>query len=339
MTDKDKNDQTYDVVGLGSPILDIIVQVDDDTLFDLDLKKGGMHLVSEERSKEILVGLSGKEKMIAPGGSTANTLAGLSVLGDNVAFFGLVGDDAHGALYHKGTQEDGVDAQLSKHLEHATGHAITFITPDQERTFATHLGAAAHFQKEHVPADVIRQSKVLHIEAYQLEDESTREPLLYAMNIAKKSGAAITIDLSDPGLIERNLDLFKQVVRDYVNVVFVNEDEAIAFTGKKEEQALEEIVKSCDTVVVKLGNRGSLIKSGDQIYKIAAHQIDVINTNGAGDMYAAGMIHGMVHQLPTDESGKIASHVAALVVGSEGARVDKKHHKHFKQYHKNNKKN
>lgn len=334
MPENEKEIQSYDVVGLGSPILDIIVQVDDDTLVELDLKKGGMHLISQEQSEEILDGLSLKQKMIAPGGSAANTLSGLSALGNNVAFFGLVGDDAHGTLYEEGTQNDGVGAHLSLHPEHATGHAITFITPDQERTFATHLGAAAHFQEEHVPADVIKKSKVLHIEAYQLENENTREPILYAMDIAKKSGVAITIDLSDPGLIERNLDLFKEIVHKYINVVFVNEDEAVAFTGKKEEEALEEIVRACDTAVVKLGERGSLIKSGDTIYKIAAHEVEKVNTNGAGDMYAAGMIHGMVHALPVDESGKIASHAAALVVGSKGARIDQEHRKHLKDYHK-----
>lgn len=334
MIEKKQNNQSYDVVGLGSPLLDIIVQVDEDTLVDLDFKKGGMHLVSHEQSKEILEGLSEKEKKIAPGGSTANTLAGLSALGNDVAFFGLVGDDTHGTLYREGTDHDGVDAQLSEHKDLATGHTITFITPDQERTFATHLGAAAHFQQEHVPADVIRKSKVLHIEAYQLEDERTRDALLYAMDIAKKSGVAITIDLSDPGLIERNLELFKKIVHKYINIVFVNEDEAYVFTGKKEEQALEEIVTSCDTVIVKLGERGSLIKSGDTIYRIAAHKIEAMNTNGAGDMYAAGILHGMIHKLPFEESGKIASHTAALAVGSEGARIDQKHLKALKQYHK-----
>ena len=165
-----QQNSAYDVVGLGSPILDIIVQVDDDTLVDLDLEKGKMHLVSEKQSEEFLKKLAQSEKTLIPGGSTANMLSGLSALGNNVAFFGLIGNDPHGKVYRDETNNSGVAAHLSEQGNLTTGSAITFITPDQERTFATHLGAAAHFQKTHVPADVIRQSGVLHIEAYPCED-------------------------------------------------------------------------------------------------------------------------------------------------------------------------
>jgi len=331
ITQKDEN-MKYDVLALGSPLLDIIVQVSDEMLVDLNLKKGGMHLISLQESKKFLDCLSkkGKECLLIPGGSAANTLSGLSALGNKVAFLGLIGDDEHGDLYEEKTQDDGVKTSFSRHEEHVTGHAITFITPDQERTFATHLGAAAQFSKEHVPAEEIRKSKVLHIEAYQLEDEKTREAVLHAMDIAKKNNIAITIDLSDVGLIERNLEVFKEVVKKYVNVVFVNEDEAHAYTGKKEKDALEEIAKTCDTVIVKLGEKGSLIQSGSEIYRITPHEIEVINTNGAGDMYAAGILHGMIHELPLDESGRIASHIAALAVASQGARLDEKHLKSLK---------
>jgi len=314
----------YDVVGIGSPLLDFIVKVDDRILAEMNLNKGEMHLIEADKSKEILKKLGKHKVTTAPGGSAANTLAGISVLGGNAAFFGKIGNDEHGDMYEQMTKNSGVYSRLGKKNGKVTGHAITFISPDSERTFATHLGAALHFRKEDVFEEEIKASKIIHIEGYQLEDPELKKTSLHAMNIAKKNAVMVSIDLSDPALIGRNLKGLKDIVEKYADVVFVNEKEAEAFTGKKEEEALHKIYDMCEIGIVKMGEKGSIIKAKDMIYRIPAYKANVVNTNGAGDMFAAGILYGIANKWDIEKSGKVGSYAASLVVGQEEARLKEK---------------
>lgn len=311
-----------DVIGIGSPLLDVIVEVDEEMLGARGLRKGGMHLVSGAQSRDILDGIDHLEKRFVSGGSAANTLAGVSMLGSKGAFTGMIGDDEYGDMYENDTLRHGVDAQLHRHGEERTGHAITFITPDGQRTFATHLGAAQRFHRRHIEPRNIGSYKVLHVEGYQLEDEQTREAVWHAMRHAKKAGTRISIDLSDPGLIDRCRVEAERAVRDFADIVFANEDEAFAFTGKEEREALHAIGKMCDIAIVKLGERGSVICAHGDVLEIAPRETKVVNTNGAGDAYAAGFLHGFVRGYALDRSGDLASHFASLACASPGARVD-----------------
>ena len=311
----------YDVIGIGNALIDFIVEVGDNILVEMNLKKGEGYLVNEEKTKEILKKLENCKVEIAPGGSSANTVAGVSCLGGSAAFLGKVGKDKHGYIYEQKIKECGVCSRLTKDENSITGHAVTFITPDSERTFATHLGAALHFRKEDVFDEEIKNSKILHIEGYQLEDPNLKDTAVYAMKIAKENETKISIDLSDPALIGRNLDSIKNIVKKYADIVFVNEAEAEVFTGKKNEEALNEIYKICEIAIVKLGEKGSLIKANDKVYKISAYKIKVINTNGAGDMYAAGILYSIANNIEIERAGKIASYAASLVVAQTGARL------------------
>ena len=313
----------YDVIGIGAALLDFIIEVDDDMLDEMDLNKGEMHLIEEEKSKEILKKLENYGIKIAPGGSSANTLAGVNVLGGNAVFLGKIGKDKYGDIYEQKTADAGVNSRLSRHDAAITGHAITFITPDAERTFATHLGASVHFRKEDIFEEEVKASKILHIEGYQLEDPETRKASSYAMEIAKENNVKVSIDLSDPGIIERNLEDLKKLVKEYADIIFVNEKEADAFTGKKEEEALHEIYEMCEIAIVKLGGKGSLIKAGDMIYRIPSYKTNVVNTNGAGDMYAAGILYGIANGIEMEKAGKMASYAASKVVSSVKARLEK----------------
>ena len=321
----------YDIVGLGSPLLDLIVRVDDDVLAQFDIAKGTMRLIDSATSRNILKKLEGRAIEHISGGSAANTLAGLALLGDRGMFMGVIGDDPHGNIYADKMIGDGVRARLIKHAAHNTGHAITFITPDGERTFAAHLGAAAHFRKEHVEEQAIRESKMLYIEGYQTEDPLTREAVVHAMTIAKKNGTLIAMDLSDAGLIGRTKDSMREIVEKYVDIVCANEEEAFAFTGKKTEAALQELSALCPIAIVKRGENGSIGRANGAVYRIDAHRVDVVNTNGAGDMYAAGMLHGIINEYDIPTAGALASRVAAFVVASPGARMHEKHHADVKK--------
>ena len=310
----------YDVIGIGSPLLDFIIEVDENILDEMDLKKGQMHLIDEDKSKEILKKLEKYEMKTAPGGSSANTLAGINALGGSAVFLGKIGNDKHGDIYEQ--KSIGVDTKLGRH-DKMTGHAITFITPDAERTFATHLGAALHFRKEDISKEDIKNSKILHIEGYQLEDKDLREASIHAMKIAKENNIKVSIDLADPGLIRRNLSELKQIVKEYADIVFVNEAEAEAFTGKRDEEALHEIYNMCEIAIVKLGKKGSLIKANDMIYKIPINDINVVNTNGAGDAYAAGILYSIANGLDMKKAGKIAAYISSEAVSSAEARVER----------------
>jgi sugar/nucleoside kinase (ribokinase family) len=325
-------EQGYDILAIGSPLLDIIIYVDDAHLDKLNFRKGSMNLISKDQSEKILAELNGKPVSYAPGGSAANTLSGVNTLGNASAFMGVIGNDEHGQVYHQKTEAEGVVSHLVTHDTQATGHCIVLITPDGERTMLTHLGAALAFDKLTIDKERIAKSKILHIEAYQLENQQILPVLMEAIDIAKQGGAKISLDLSDAGLISRNKELFKEVVREHVDILFANEDEAQEFTGKSEEEALHEIAEHCSVAVVKLGGRGSLIKHEGEVHKFAPYQVEMINTNGAGDMYAAGILHGMINGLDIKTAGEIASHVSALVVASPGARLDQKHLDKIAQY-------
>ena len=327
-----KIEKKFDVVGIGSPLLDFIVNVSDDILKQVDLVKGEMHLIGKERSNTILEELKDYKVTIAPGGSSANTLSGVSALGGDAVFIGKIGMDNHGAIYEQKTSDDGVLTRLTSHSDVATGHAITFITPDGERTFATHLGASVHFRKGDVFEDDIELSKILHIEGYQLEDKDLKESMVHAMEVAKKSGTKVSIDLSDPALVGRNLKPIRELVKEYVDIVFVNELEAEAFTGKQDEEALHDIYELCDVAVVKLGAGGSLVKALDKVYTISPHKVVVKNTNGAGDMYAGAFLYAITHNIDYEKAGKIASFASAQVVAGESARLEPDLKKLVKSY-------
>ncbi|MCU0847524.1 MAG: adenosine kinase [Spirochaetes bacterium] len=311
----------HDVVAMGSALLDFTVEVDDAFLGDLGLEKGRMQLIDEDRSREIFSRLRGHKMETTPGGSAANTAAGISNLGGNSVFLGMVGRDEYGDLYSRETEDAGVIPRIGRH-DRMTGHAITFITPDSERSFATHLGAAQELTPDVVEEDVVRAGRIIHIEGYLFEPENLRAACYKALKIAKKSGVLVSIDLSDPSLIGRIHGVFSDVVREYADVVFVNEEEARAFTGKDAADALDMIYGMCRFAVVKLGSAGSMIKTGGETFRIPVYKTSVVNTNGAGDMYASGVLYGISRGLSPAEAGKIGSYASSLVVARPGARYN-----------------
>jgi len=310
----------YDVYGIGSALMDFLIEADEELLKQFNLKKGNMHLIDEKASIELLKKIKEYNMEIAPGGSSANTLAGIALLGGKVVFCGKVGDDEHGHMYEKKMAKN-IKSNISK-TNVLTGHAITFITKDSERTFATHLGAALHLKKEDIIEEDIKKSKILHIEGYQLEDKGLREASLHAMEIAKKHDTKVSIDLADPGLVERNKEDLMNIVKKYADIVFANENEAKAFTGKDEEEALDEISKMVDIAIVKIGEKGSFIKK-DKIIRIPGFKVKAVDTTGAGDMFAAGFLYGLCKDYDLEKCGKIGAYVAAKVVEKIGARLDK----------------
>lgn len=312
----------FDVSGIGSALLDFMVEVDDSFLQKLGLTKGGMQLIDEERSREIFSLISGMKIETAPGGSSANTVAGVATLGGKGAFIGRVADDEYGRVYIKKTTESGVHSLISAG-DGLTGHAITFITPDSERTFATHLGAALRLSHDDVDYSAVAESSILHLEGYLFEPENLREICYRAIDTAKQNSVLISVDLADPGLIGRIGDVFRDLLDNYADIVFMNEEEAFAFTGLRDKNALEKIPGRCGIVIVKLGEKGSIIRHSNGFSEIPPYKTEVVNTNGAGDMYAAGVLYGITSGKSIEVAGRIGSYSASVVVASVGARAEK----------------
>jgi sugar/nucleoside kinase (ribokinase family) len=329
-------EKEYDVSGIGSSLLDLIYNVDEHILEELGLKKGEMRLIDKEKSKQILNKLEFHKSKTIPGGSCSNTIAAASNLGSKTAFFGKIGNDHHGNLYEEQTSEIITTPILSKHPKESTGHAITLITPDGERSFATHLGASSELDLETLSHDIITRSKILHLEGYQLANEKSREIILHAVKIAKQSNTKISIDLSDAHIVKTNHQFIKDFIKDHIDIVFANEDEAKAFTGKDPEQALHELADHAEIAIVKLGEKGSLIKTNNEIHRIEPEKTIVVNTNGAGDAYAAGILHGIANNLHLEEAGKQASKIASMIISNDGARLTPNQQTEIKFLNSNN---
>ncbi len=325
-----KNDVKYDVFGIGNPLMDVLVQVEDHNLLEVNLEKGSMRLIDDKDLDSIHSHMDKHKPELAPGGSVANTLVGISQLGGNVAFCGRIGNDDHGAMYEEKLINHGVSCRLIK-SDGLTGRALTFITPDSQRTFATHLGVACTLDKEDIIEKDIKESKVVHLTGYQLEDPTLRNTALYVMGLAKKHESLISIDLADPKLVERNREDLVNITKTYADIIFANEEEASAFTCQEGENAALELSKLTGIAVLKLGKKGSIIMKGEEKIIIDPVKANAVDTTGAGYLYAAGFLHSFTQEHSLNVAGKIASLIAAKVVERVGARIDELPHDEIKQ--------
>ena len=310
-----------DVLGLGNAIMDFLVEVEDSILAELNLKKGEMTLVEEEKAQEIFSLFNKKNLKVeqAPGGSCANAIRGIAFLGGKSILSAKVGNDAHGQCYIDEIQKSGVVSKIGKHSKKKTGQALAFITPDAQRTFSVHLGAAIEFYKDDFLEEDIQQSKVLHLEGYQLEGVAA-EAVLQAMELARKHGTKVSLDLADPGIVRRNKQFLQRVVQDYVDILFANEEEVREFTT--EGDALQELEKYGTLCVVKLGVKGSIILQEGKRTTIPSFPAKAIDTTGAGDSYAAGFLYGYCHDWSMEEAGKLGSLFASKMVEQKGVRME-----------------
>ena len=308
--------KTNDVIGLGNALMDFLVEVDEEKLAEFGLQKGEMHLVEEAKAREVLAKVESFHFETTPGGSSANTLKGVAVLGGKAILCGKVGMDKHGESYVRDLNELGVSTRINKH-DKTTGHCVSFVTPDAERTMSTHLGAALELYAEDIVEEDIAQSKVLHLEGYQIEGQ-TKGTVLHAIELAKRHGTLVSIDLADPGVIRRNKEFLQSFVPSHTDIVFVNENEAFEFTGMQNEEAVRELGKHCKVAIVKIGKEGSYVYNDNVMSKISGYPANAIDTTGAGDSYAAGFLYAYCNDWPVDDAGRLGSLFASKVVEQKG---------------------
>lgn len=306
------------ILGIGNALVDILVHIDNDEILDrLGLQKGGMEMIDSQRKREILEVIAGMPQTLATGGSTSNTIHGLARLGAEAGYIGKVGNDEMGQLFREGCTRFGVIPHLIESKED-TGVAITFISSNAERTFATYLGAAATMQPDEVDEQILDNYDIIHIEGYLIFNHDL---ILSVCQKAKEHGLQISMDMASYNLIESNLDFVKMLLRDYVDIIFANEEEAKAFAGVENVEALHVLSESCPIAIVKVGKDGSYIKMNGEVTAISPVDAQRIDTTGAGDIYASGFLYGYINGYNALKSGNLASYLSSRLIEYVGAKL------------------
>ncbi len=308
------------VLGLGNALVDILVKIADERLLEsLRLPKSCMTLVEESQVNDILARITHLEKQETCGGSAANTISGLARLGIQTGYIGKIGHDAYGTFFDGEMKKHGVATRMFFGRAQ-TGRALGFITPDSERTFATFLGAAVELQGSDLKAELFAGYDIFHIEGYMVQNHQLCET---AVRLASAAGLDVSLDLASHNVVRENLGFLQEIVARYVDIVFANEDEAMAFSGDKSPgEALVTIAPQCRIAVVKLGKSGSLVKRLDERHEIGCIPARAIDTTGAGDLYAAGFLYGLIRDYPLAICGRIGSLLSGKVVEVLGAKLD-----------------
>jgi sugar/nucleoside kinase (ribokinase family) len=306
------------ILGIGNALVDVLVEIQDESIFQkFGLKKGGMEMISAEMKNEIHRDIHELKKTVASGGSTSNTIYGLAQLGAPVGYIGKIGDDEMGSFFKKDMETAGVTTHLSN-SKIDTGIATTFITKGGERTFATYLGAASTQTLEDLNEKVFSLYDIIHVEGYLIFN---RDLVLNICKLAKKCGLKISMDMASYNLVEALHPLVEELIRDYVDIIFANEEEAFAFTGKREREALDLLSSYCPVSIVKLGAEGSLARVYGETTIIPAVKAHCKDSTGAGDIFAAGFLYGLTNNYSIVETGALASKLGAKCVETIGARI------------------
>ena len=303
------------ILGMGNALTDVLVQLDNEThLENLGLPKGSMQLVDSDKNAAVQEYIRNMSKQMIAGGSASNTMRGIACLGGYSTFVGMVGKDEVGKVFEQELKDTGVSTNLF-FSNIPSGTATAFISPDGERTFATHLGAAIGMTAELLTPELFKGYDIFHIEGYLVQNHDL---IRKAVHIAKYEGLKVSLDLASYNVVEENLEFLQTLVRDYVDILFANEEEALAFTGKQPEEALDIISKMVEYAIVKVGKKGSLIKYKGNVVSEGITDNKRVDTTGAGDFYAAGFLYALASGMTVEKAahyGKILSGNIIEVVG------------------------
>lgn len=307
------------ILGVGSPIVDFLVNVEEQFLTDIEAEKGGMVLLDSDEMEDLLARVPGRA-VLAPGGSAGNAIFALAKLHNSTAFLGKIADDAAGDFFRNKLIDLGGSNESFRVIEGAvTGRCLSMITPDSERTMRTDLGIASSLSADDISVADFAGVDHVHVEGYLLFLEGVTEKVLAT---ASECGCTISIDLATFEIVRLKRDLLAQLLKDYVDVVFANEDEAAAFAGTEDpaEQA-EVLSKLCPVVAIKLGAEGCYLQNESEICTVDGQKVDVIDTTAAGDLWAAGFLHGWLNGCPLQQCGEFGTITASEVIQVMGSQI------------------
>ncbi|NND76173.1 MAG: adenosine kinase [Ilumatobacter sp.] len=312
---------TIDVVGIGNALVDVIAHATDDFLDGNQLVKGAMTLIETERAVELYAALDGAVEM--SGGSAANTMCGLASLGGKAVYIGKVNDDDLGRVFGHDLKAVGVPFRGGG-TDHGTptGRCVIVVTPDAERTMNTYLGVSSFLNVDDIDVDAVAAAKVLYMEGYLYDRDDAKEAFRHAADVAHRHGRTVSLTLSDSFCVDRHRRDFRSLVRDRVDLLFGNADELRAlYEVDQLDAAVDRVRSECALAAITCGADGCVIVTQDEVIEVDAVPVErVIDTTGAGDLFAAGFLYGLTADRPLAECGRLGSIAAAEVIGHVGPR-------------------
>lgn len=307
------------IIGIGNALVDVLVQLEDETILNqMQLPKGGMTLIDEARQQKLRACMEKLPIEQATGGSAGNAMLALAHLGGKAGFIGKVGRDALGKFYADNCKAVGIDARLLQ-CDLPTGVANTFITPDGERTFGTCLGAAATLQASDITPALFEGVAMAHIEGYLVQNHELMEAICQT---AMEMSVQLSLDLASYNVVASDLPYFRHLVQDYIDIVFANEEEAAAFTGKQDPlEALRDIAAYKCLAVVKLGSKGSSARLGEEEVVVGARKVPVVDTTAAGDFFAGGFLYALNKGASLQDCLRCGALLSEHIIGVVGTRL------------------
>lgn len=315
------------IVGIGSALVDILTRIDNDGILEeLNIPKGSMQLVDDKSSAVIESILTAYESSMAPGGSAANTIHGLATLGVESGFISYLGKDEIGRFFEESMNSAGVKP-LVFHTDTASGTARTIISADGERTFATNLGASLELNENIITPELFKNWDYCYVEGYLIANKAV---FTKTITTAKECGCKVVLDLASFNVVEDNREFLNELLPQ-IDIIFANEEEAKALTQMSAEDSLHYIADKVEIAIVKVGKKGSLIKRGEEVVTIGCNKVDVVDTTGAGDMYAAGFLYGLINGYDLERCGTIGNHLAESIIQVIGAKMDESRWNEFRR--------
>jgi sugar/nucleoside kinase (ribokinase family) len=316
---KMSENQSSKITGIGSALVDLLINEKDEFLENIGKEKGGMTLVENSQEIEDILNKTDQNPQIVPGGAACNTIVGVAKLGGDAKFIGMRGQDEYGDRYEEQLKNNNVtpDFFLS---DMPTGKVLSVITDDAQRSMFTFLGASSCLDPDKVTQEMFKDTKIAVIEGYLLFN---RDLMMAALKAAKKRGASIALDLASFEVVGASKDILDDLVKDYVDILIANEDEAEAYTGlTNEAESILKMSENVDYAVLKVGEKGSFVSHDGKIIKIEpVAGANAIDTTGAGDLWAAGFLFGLANGYSIEKSGEIASACGFEVVQVIGAQI------------------
>ena len=306
------------LICVGNAIVDILVQIDDSFLKLNNLKKGSMSLVNIEDFEKMFSNVS--EYKIKSGGSAANTAVGYSSFGGNSLFFGSVGDDNFGLSFKKDLNDIGIQfLSCEDNFSNAkTSKSLILISPDGERTMCTYLDASISLSLKNFDQSTFNRDSILYLEGYLFDKNETKNAMINLCKIAQNNGSLICLSLSDSFCVERHRNDFLSLIKNYVDILFGNDQEIKVLLNGEEKEKVNSIV---EIAVVTSGPKGAnIFKANDRLFIPPIYGLNVVDTTGAGDLFAAGFLFGFSKKLSLDDCGKIATKGASHIIQHYGAR-------------------
>jgi sugar/nucleoside kinase (ribokinase family) len=316
---------THDVVAIGNAIVDILAQADDGFIADIGVAKGSMQLIFSPEEADALYGRMGPGREVS-GGSAANTVAGMAALGSRTAFIGQVADDQLGQVFGHDLRAAGVEFGTAVRAgQPTTARCLIFVTPDGQRTMNTFLGASQFLPEAAIDRDLIAGGAILYLEGYLWDPEEPRQAMRAAIEVARAAGRKVAFTLSDVFCISRHGEDFRKLIGGgLIDILFANENELLALAeGDSFEAAVDRIAAQVPVLVVTRSEKGAIAIAGGERVAVPAEPIEkVVDTTGAGDLFAAGFLHGQAQGWSVEKSLKLGAACAAEIISHYGARPE-----------------